>query len=114
MSPEWSPSLEIPVCFSSAWQNFAGKTGIKVKNSLKILVLEQHLTHNRFSIILATVFTNNDHQRNCSFVPKYITILLFFLQLYNLGSIIVSILQIRKVRLRDAKSLGQGHRACKR
>jgi len=76
MSLEWSLFLEIRVCFSSAWQD-RGKTGIKVENSLKILVLEQYLTHNRFSIILAIIITNNDHQFNCSLVPKYITILLF-------------------------------------
>lgn len=114
MSLEWSLFLEITVCFSSAWQD-RGKTGIKVENSLKILVLEQHLTHNRFSIILAIIITNNDHQFNCSLVPKYITILLFFpLQLYNMGSIIVSMLQISIVRLGDTKSLRQGHTACRR
>ena len=111
MSLEWSLFLEITVCFSSTWQD-RGKTGIKVENSLKILVLEQYLTHNRFSIILAVIIINNDHQFNCSLVPNYITTLLLFpLQLYNMESIIISMLQISIVRLRDTKSLRQCHTA---
>lgn len=38
----------------------------------------------------------------------------FVLQLNILGPIIIVILQTRKVRLRDAKSLSQGHSGSKR
>lgn len=112
MSLQWALSLEMPVWFFSVWRNFRNKTGIRVENSLKILAPRTGPKKQQIFDNINNHTHNNNHQNICSFVPKYIAT--FISSASQLGLYYDFCLHVRKVRLRDDKSLGQGHTASKR